>query len=309
MASINASTGRSKAMPIVNLPGRALIVVSGADAEHLLQNIVTTDLDSLEAGVARPGALLTPQGKIMFDFLISRQAGDAFFLECRRDVADDFMNRLLLYRLRAKVEFRKQEPELIEISWDADSSTSDIDSSSSESESSGGLRDLRFLSGVEVRRSHGDPRPPTRGVADWDALRIAAGVAESGADYELGEAFPHDVLLDQNGGVGFTKGCYVGQEVVSRMQHRGSARRRILIAEADAPLPGRGTPVMAGDRPAGEIGTVRGQQGLALVRIDRVKDAMDGGLPITAGDIPVRLSIPPGAGFTFPRNEASEGEA
>src|SRR5690606_16965826 len=91
---------------------------------------------------------------------------------------------------------------------------------------------------------------------DWTQLRILHGVAESGADYAAGDAFPHDVLLDQNGGVGFRKGCYVGQEVVSRMQHRGTARRRVLIAKGDADLPASGTEVKAGERAIGTRGSI-----------------------------------------------------
>ena len=89
-----------------------------------------------------------------------------------------------------------------------------------------------------VTRSYGGRRA-SGDAAAWQAFRIAHGIAESGADYALGDAFPHDVLLDETGGVGFKKGCYVGQEVVSRMQHRGTARRRVLIVQAGLPLPAR----------------------------------------------------------------------
>ena len=127
----------------------------------------------------------------------------------------------------------------------------------------------------------------------------------------LGDAFPHDVLLDQTGGVGFRKGCYVGQEVVSRMQHRGTARRRVLIASADAPLPAPGTPVESGGRTLGALGTVSGAKALAIVRIDRVKEAMDAGQPIAADGVALTLSIPAWAGFTFPEApaESAAGEA
>jgi folate-binding protein YgfZ len=133
-------------------------------------------------------------------------------------------------------------------------------------------------------------------------------VAESGLDYVLGEAFPHDVLLDQNGGVSFKKGCFVGQEVVSRMQHRGSARRRILIVSGEEPLPEPGTEIQAGSRPVGVLGSTADRSGLALVRIDRVKAAMDSGTGISAGPLPIELSIPPNADFTFPDNgDSREG--
>src|SRR5690606_9565916 len=127
--------------------------------------------------------------------------------------------------------------------------------------------------------------------------------------YAAGDAFPHDVLLDQNGGVGFRKGCYVGQEVVSRMQHRGTARRRVLIAKGDADLPASGTEVKAGERAIGTLGSSSGPDGLAIVRIDRVKDALDAGQAITAGGVVLTLSIPDWARFTFPQDAAPAGDA
>jgi folate-binding protein YgfZ len=156
-----------------------------------------------------------------------------------------------------------------------------------------------------VTRSYGAARGDGD-LAAWNAFRIAHGVAESGADYALGDAFPHDVLLDQTGGVGFQKGCYVGQEVVSRMQHRGTARRRVLIASADTALPAPGTEISSVGKALGVLGSAEGSQGLAIVRIDRVKDALDAGQPITAGDVTVTLAIPGWATFTFPQQAGAE---
>ena len=292
-------------MPTVVLPARALVTVSGPDAEHLLQSILTTDLAALAEGVAKPGALLTPQGKILFDFLISRDGADGFVLECRSEIADDFMRRLMLYKLRAKLTISKRDESLMAVSWLGGPSSSDTDSTSSGTDSTA-LRDTRFPEELAVARQ------PVAGVevdADlsaWTLLRIAHGVAESGSDYALSDAFPHDVSFDQNGGVGLRKGCYVGQEVVSRMHHRGTARRRVLVVEADGELPEAGTPVLAQGRPAGTLGSVIGSTGLAVVRIDKVKAAMDAGAPVTAGDVRLTLSIPPGMGFGFP--ESSSGE-
>lgn len=280
-------------MPSVSLTDRALIRVSGPEAEPFLQNIVTADLSDLPEGAIKPCALLTPQGKILFDFLIARDGADALLIDCRADIADDLVRRLMLYRLRAKADISKQDQALVTVEWGSDSSASETDST-------GGLRDLRFVEPT-VLRHHGGAAG-TDVQDDWDHLRIANGVAESGSDYQLSDAFPHDVLLDQNGGVGFRKGCYVGQEVVSRMQHRGTARRRVLVAQGDGPLPAPGTEITANGRAIGTLGTVAGDQGLAVVRIDRVKDAMDAGVPILAGEAPVSLAIPPHARFTFPQD-------
>ncbi|HHZ08830.1 MAG TPA: folate-binding protein YgfZ [Rhizobiales bacterium] len=306
-------------MPIVRLPDRALILVTGEDAEHFLQNILTTDLPGIADGEARPGALLTPQGKILFDFLISKAAG-GYRLDCRKDVAHEFARRLTVYKLRAKVTIAAKDQVFVAASWEDDPASSDADSTTSQSDSTPSgtestLRDSRFPGDVGVSRIYavaGNAGPEPQGsVAAWDALRVAHGIAESGTDYALGDAFPHDVLLDQTGGLGFRKGCYVGQEVVSRMQHRGTARRRVLIAAAEAPLPAAGTPVESSGRALGALGTVSGTNALAVVRIDRVKEAMDAGQPIAAAGVPLTLSIPAWAKFAFPEtmSESAAGEA
>ncbi|HMM63934.1 MAG TPA: folate-binding protein YgfZ [Mesorhizobium sp.] len=286
-------------MPFARLEDRALVTVSGPDAEHFLQNILTVDLDALKPGEAKPGALLAPQGKILFDFLVSRDGEDGFRLECRADIADDFLRRLTLYKLRAKVQISKQDQAFVTVSWHSDSASSENDST--------GVTDTRFPGGT-VRRSYGQATGDSGDLAAWHALRIAHGVAESGEDYALGDAFPHDVLLDQTGGVDFQKGCYIGQEVVSRMQHRGTARRRVLLVEAEAPLPAPGTELTVDGRPVGALGSTCGRSGLAIARIDRVKAALDAGRPIFAADAQVVLSIPGWATFTFPETSAAGTE-
>jgi folate-binding protein YgfZ len=295
-------------MPTAHLTDRSVIGVAGPDAEHFLQNIVTTDLDQLGADDAKPGALLSPQGKILFDFLVSRAGENTLRLDVRSDTADDFVRRLTLYRLRAKVEISKQDQLLVAASWQTDSAASQTDSTPSQSDSTW-LRDARFPAGVVVMRGYGAAVAANASIADWDSLRIRCGIAQSGPDYALGDAFPHDVLLDQTGGVGFRKGCYVGQEVVSRMQHRGTARRRVLLVEAAGALPVSGTEITANGRAIGQLGTVAGSRALAIVRTDRVKDAVDGDLPLMAGEVEVTLSIPRWAGFSFPQNAAGAEEA
>jgi folate-binding protein YgfZ len=288
-------------MPTVHLQDRAIIAVEGADAETFLQNIITTDLTALGASEARPSALLSPQGKILFDFLVSRAGNDRFLLDCPAMLADDFVRRLMLYKLRAKATIAKHDQAVVAVTWGDDSSASQTDSSAG---------DARFPKAARVVRHYGVLLPAKDASEnEWHALRIAHGVAESGFDYAAGDAFPHDVLLDENGGVGFRKGCYIGQEVVSRMQHRGTARRRVLIAAASGPLPATGTEITADGRTIGTLGTVVGGQGLAIVRIDRVKDALDAGVAIEAGGVPLTLAIPPDARFTFPEAAAAAEKA
>ena len=277
-------------MPSVTLSGRAFLRLSGKDAETFLQALITTDLPSLPEGEIRPGALLTPQGKILFDFLIRRDGADAFLIETGEEQRDGLLKRLTLYKLRAVVDLAAVEGGAVTVAWDAPEADAP--------------HDARFAAaGVTVSRRPG--AGGTDAPALYDGLRIAAGLPESGRDYALSDAFPHDVLLDRSGGLSFRKGCYVGQEVVSRMQHRGTARRRPVIVKAETALPETGTELLAGGKPIGTLGTVSGLLGLAVVRLDRAADAMRTGTPITAGDVPVTLELPAWTGLAFPE-EATE---
>ncbi|MEC9244292.1 folate-binding protein YgfZ [Nitratireductor rhodophyticola] len=285
-------------MPTCHLDNRALFQLQGPEAEHFLQNVITTDLSALEDGQCRPSALLAPQGKILFDFLVSRAGSETLRIECRADIAADLVKRLTLYKLRAKVDISEIEQRTIAVSWQNDSDSSENDST---------LLDCRFPKNLNVRRHYGETPEADSTRELWDELRIANAVAESDSDFALGDAFPHDVLYDQNGGVGLKKGCFVGQEVVSRMHHRGTARRRLLIVSGASALPAPGTELRADGKPLGTLGTVSSHKALAIVRIDRVKDAIDAGIPVVAGDTPVTFAIPQWAGFTFPESTESAG--
>lgn len=271
-------------MPSAFLPDRAFVKIAGADAEHFLQNLITTDLGALAENELRPGALLTPQGKILFDFLISRD-GDGFLIDIPADQMDAFIRRMTMYKLRSPVTIEALPVKGATVTW---------------GELVDGVADHRFaLAGTDLRRQAGRAGDPADREG-YDALRILHGVPESGADYALQDAFPHDVLFDKSGGVSFRKGCYVGQEVVSRMQHRSTARRRVVILSADASLPATGTEITIGGKPIGALGTVAGDRALAIVRIDKAGEAMAAGEPILAGDVPVTVTLPSWSGLTFP---------
>ncbi len=119
----------------------------------------------------------------------------------------------------------------------------------------------------------------------YDAHRIATGVPRGGLDFIYGDAFPHETNMDRLHGVDFDKGCYVGQEVVSRMQHRGTARTRTVRIILDGPAPEPGAAILAGDKPVGTMGSTADHHGLALIRIDRVADALEAGTPLTSGGL------------------------
>ncbi len=271
-------------MPAVFLKDRSLIAVGGPEAEAFLQNLITTDIVSLGEDEARPGALLTPQGKILFDFMIWRD-GDGFVIETDASQREALLKRLTMYRLRAPVTLTPVAEDGVTISWGE--------------EAGAGIKDSRFAkAGVTVLRRAG--HHGSHNATLYDALRIEHGIVTSGPDYTLQDAFPHDVLMDFNGGLSFKKGCYVGQEVVSRMHHRGTARRRVVTVSAGTTLPASGTEITANGKPVGTLGSVEGTSGLAIVRIDRAGEAMASGTPLLAGDVSVTLSLPAWSGLNFP---------
>ena len=126
----------------------------------------------------------------------------------------------------------------------------------------------------------------------YDAHRIASGVPRGGLDFMYGDAFPHETNMDRLRGVDFEKGCYVGQEVVSRMQHRGTARTRTIRVILDSAPPEPGTAILAGDKSVGTMGSTAGPNGLALIRVDRVADALAAELPLTSGGLAIRVAEP-----------------
>lgn len=272
-------------MPSVSLQDRSLIRVAGADAQGFLHNLITTDVNGLPEGEARPGALLTPQGKILFDFMLWRD-GEGFVLECETSIADALLKRLTMYKLRAAVTLTA-EAQGVTLVW------------GEEAGAAQGIVDAAFgKANIRVIRQTG--ATGTGSQQAYDLLRIEAGLAAAPQDYALQDAFPHDVLMDLNGGLSFRKGCYVGQEVVSRMQHRGTARRRVVQVSAEHPLPEAGTEIVAGGKPIGQLGTIVGNRALAIVRTDRAGDAMSHDVAILAGEVPVTLTLPAWTSLSFP---------
>ncbi len=279
----------------VALKDRALVRMSGADAETLLQDVISCDVVDLQAGHARPGALLTPQGKILFEFLISRSGEDGFLLDLSGEISSGFIQRMTLYKLRAKVTIEAVDEQPVHACWAGERPEE-------------ALFDERFPDGVDVYRLYGASPSESGTLSDYDRIRIESGVAEAGRDYEISDAFPHDVLMDLNNGISRGKGCYVGQEVVSRMQHRGTARRRVALVISDQPLPESGTSIEAGGRPMGQLGTVVDKEALAIVRTDRVASALDKGQPITANGTTLHLKLPAWTGLQFPTADQAVGE-
>jgi len=271
-----------------------VVAVGGADAKHLLQNLITSDLDRLGPGDAGYGALLTPQGKLQFDFIIFA-TGDGFLFDLPRSLAAGFVQRLGLYRLRSAVAIddRSSDYEVVAVWGGTPAVPNAIASAIDPRLPALGLRAI-------VARETDLVSVGTETEANAYARhRIALGVPEGGADFSYGEVFPHDADIDQLHGVAFDKGCFVGQEVVSRMEHRGTARRRMVIARGTNDLEA-GAEILAGGQPVGTVASVAGDIALASVRLDRAARAFEAGEALTAGGRPVELAIPDWARFGWP---------
>jgi tRNA-modifying protein YgfZ len=249
------------------LADRAVLAVTGADAETFLQGLVAADVSGLVPGDARYAALLTPQGKILFDFFVLRRE-DGFWIDAERAALPDLLKRLTMYKLRAKVAVA----ELPETKVSASAERGDIADTR--------LKEMGY-------RSYGATAPARE--AGYHAHRIRLGLADSARDVGQGEYFPHEANLDQLGGVSFTKGCYVGQEVVSRMEHRGTARSRMLPVRIEGGAPPKGTEVLGGGKPVGTVLSSAGEDAIAILRLDRLKEASGS---VTAAGRPVHVIKP-----------------
>jgi tRNA-modifying protein YgfZ len=288
------------------LPDRGVIKVAGEDARQYLNGLVTTDLTELAPGLGRFGALLTPQGKIIADFLITEAPaghGGGFLIDAPRALAQALADKLKFYKLRAKVTVENLSDDLgVLAAWDGEPAM---------------RPDLAFAD----PRDHAlgwrvlAPEDLKQKVADligadlvengaYEAHRIALGAPRGGLDFAYGDAFPHETNMDRLHGVDFDKGCYVGQEVVSRMQHRGTARTRTVKVILDGASPEPGATILAGDKQIGTMGSTAGGNGLALIRVDRVADALDAGLTLTAGGLGLRLAEPEAVRATLKRTVA-----
>src|SRR6185295_16446994 len=284
------------------LTERGVVKVAGADARKFLNGLLTANVEAVTPEKPCFAALLTPQGKIMVDMIVAEapaEDGGGFYLDCPGALALTLLERFGFYKLRAKVT----------------------------------IEDLTAVLGVMAifdgagTTDHGlcypDPRLPALGwrcilppdtaaeaAADlgatlvepsaYEAHRIALGIPRGGYDFQYNDSFPHEADMDQLNGVDFDKGCYVGQEVVSRVEHSGTARKRVVPVAFEF-APETGVAIMAGEIAVGTMGSsMRGGRGLAMLRLDRVGDALAAGQPLIAGGLSLMPVKPRWARFPWP---------
>jgi len=269
------------------LPARGVIRITGPDARSLLQGLITNDIMTVSPERAIYAALLTPQGKYLFDFLIAQQ-GEALLMDCERGRLDDLLHKLMLYRLRAEVDFANV--------------SDDMPVGVLFGDGAAARAGLPPETGACARRDDGlafvDPRQAALGVrilgapgalaqdataagaSDYDAHRLTLGVPEGSRDMLVNKSLILECGFEELNGVDFTKGCYVGQEQTARTKHRATLRHALFPVVLRGPAPPPGTPVMASDKTVGVLGSSASGRALARLRISDVES----GLPLTAGD-------------------------
>jgi folate-binding protein YgfZ len=284
------------------LPDRGVVKVAGDDARKFLNGLVTADIGEVTPKAARYAALLTPQGKIIVDCIVAEapaEDGGGFFLDCPRVLSPTLVQRLNFYKLRAKVVVEDLSPVLgVLAGWDGHGDTECGLAYADPRLAALGLRVV--LPPHLAHEAAADLGAELDDAAAYEAHRIALGVPRGGLDFSYGDAYPHEIDMDQLGGVDFDKGCYVGQEVVSRIEHRARARTRVVPVVFDEFAPDVGVAVMAGDREVGTMGSAAAGRGLAMLRLDRVGEAFAAGTTLLAGGLAIRLIKPSWARFPFP---------
>jgi tRNA-modifying protein YgfZ len=284
------------------LPDRGVVKVAGGEARGFLDGLLTADIAKVTPAGPKFAALLTPQGKIIVDGIVAQAPdsdGGDFFIDCPREIAGALVEKLNFYKLRAKVICEDLSETLgVLAAWDGSGVT----------KYGLAFADPRLPAlGQRILLPHHLAKPAADDLGAelvdataYEAHRIALGVPRGGPDFTYGDAFPHETDMDQLAGVDFQKGCFIGQEVVSRMEHRGTARNRIVPVTTGGKTFDAGLPVMAGEKQVGTTGSASGNRGLAMLRLDRVADAMAAGTPLKAGEVTVQPTKPNWAKFIWP---------
>jgi tRNA-modifying protein YgfZ len=258
---------------VARLERRSVIRVKGADWRAFLQGLLTQDVESLKPGELRFAALLTPQGRLLYDLFVGGDGEDGARLDVEAARREELITRLTMYRLRSKVEIAA-DPAPVHAAWGA------------EPEGEGWRADPR-LAELGWRKIGELAGATDADEAAYDAHRLALGVPDAALDCKPDCAYPIEADFDLLNGIDFRKGCFVGQETTSRMKRRGQVKSRMLPIDFEGPAPAHGAEVLAGELRAGEVLSGQAGRAMALLRLDRIEDAK-----LTVDGRPVRVSRP-----------------
>jgi len=239
-------------MPIATLTSRGVMALHGPDARSLLQGVITNNMQHLTKDQMVFAALLTPQGKMLYDMLLAEVDG-RILMEVERVRLPDLIQKLTMYKLRADVTIEDASDEFaVQAGWD---------------EQMTGLGDPRYAR--MGARHYGASLSATAQEADYHAHRLNLGVPEGATDLVPEQSLVLENRLDVLNGVDFTKGCYVGQEVTARSKHRGNVRKQLFIVRGNK-LPEPGEAILADDKTVGTMRSSQGGAGLAMLKLDAV---------------------------------------
>jgi tRNA-modifying protein YgfZ len=274
------------------LRDRGVLLISGPDRREWLDGLITNSVPA--SGSPVYAGLLSPQGKVLFEFIVV-PTENGVMLDVAKDRLTDLTKRLSLYKLRKQIEIADISSDYAVLAAFEGHDQTPYDAMGRELIASHPdprlgqpliRRDIRKMSSTE-QQSLFDSQAGSASLIAYHRYRIALGVPEDPYDYASAEVFPHEANFDLLQGVSFTKGCYVGQEIVARMEHRATVRKRIVRVAGATDLPAGRPDVVMGEVVIGKLGSVAGSQGLAMIRLDRAIEAIDKGTPITAAGIPL----------------------
>jgi tRNA-modifying protein YgfZ len=290
------------------LPDRSIVKFAGDDARTFLNSLLTANITTLTANECRYSALLTAQGKLIVDAFVSEapaEKGEGFYFDTPKSQFQAFLAKMKGYNLRKKyvVEDLSEKLGILAV-WEGTATTAKYPCHADPRLAALGQRimlppDQVAAVAVEIGA---ELVPPDA----FEAHRIALGIPRGDLDFVYGDAFPHEADMDQLHGIDFKKGCFVGQEVVQRMERRSTARTRVVPVTFDGAAPSVGTDVMAGEKSVGTVGSSVDGRGLALLRLDRAEDALAAGHPLKAGDVTLHLVKPDWVQFPFPGESKPE---
>ena len=275
------------ASSFVHLPHRTIVSLRGPDTIALLERLVTNSTSDWAIGETRYGALLTPQGKVIADFLAMR-SDEGVWLDVSKDHAADLAKRLKMFRLRSQVEIDVHDELFVFADLDA--------AQNHRSELPGAAHvyhDCRYEGGrLRVASTRSDWAVSSKSITEYHADRIGHVVPEQGTDFGAAAIFPADINMDVLDGVALNKGCFVGQEVVSRMHRRGKIRKRTLHVELPPEMTAQCGAEIKAPLPIGALTSVTEGSALAVVRVDRLTSAEQTGDTVTIDETPVTIKKP-----------------
>lgn len=270
---------------------RSILLIRGTEGIPFLQKLLTQDLTCLHAHQSLFTALLTPQGKIFCDMILS-PTPDGILLDCHVSFRSQLLEKLHLYKLRADVHVEPApEGSSVLIVWKENGlpvlpkNTGSLTFFPDPRSPKLGHRAVLLATQVSPPLSALEGACTESSSDSWHLHRVSHRIAEAGIDFASAMLFPHEANMDLLHGLSFHKGCYVGQEVVARMQHRNAVRKRIHLITWEGTAPESGQTVLAGKNPVGKIcSSYPNGKGFAVLHLERIAEALSQNIPLHAAE-------------------------